>query len=162
MKILLTITLLIIIPPLVMVASAFYRNDLPWTASPGPLTRLKTYISTHVARTNEQHPFPELRTLHISTSAQRLRQRLPDIITKLGWTREPQEDGDSIHAVVTTALFKYRDDVYITPRSLPDGGTAVDVESVSRVGHGDLGANTRHILDLYQMIRTDPDISIQP
>ena len=153
MKILLGIVLLVIATPLVMVAGAFYKNDLPWSAPPGPLTRLKTYISTHVARTAEQPVFPELRTLHVSTPVERLRQQLPDIITKLGWTLEPQQNGDSIHAVVTTALFKYRDDVHVTARALPDGGSAVDVESISRVGHGDLGTNTRHVLDLFRMIR---------
>jgi len=155
MKILLGIILLIILPPLVMVAGAFYRNDLPWAAAPGPMARLQTYIGTHVARTAEQHPYPELRSLHVAASAEQLRKRLPEIITGLGWDMAPNDDSDGIHAVVTTALFKYRDDVHITLRTLPDGGTAVYVESESRVGHGDLGANTRHVLDLYGAIEAD-------
>ncbi len=151
MKILLAIILLVSLPPLVMVASAFYHNDLPWTAPPGPLARLKTYIGTHVARTAEQHPYAELRSLHVAMPLAQLRKKLPEIITGLGWDIEA-DDGDTLHAVVTTALLKYRDDIHISLRPLPEGGTAVDVESVSRVGHGDLGTNTRHVLDLYGAI----------
>lgn len=162
MKILLAIIALVIIPPLVMVASAFYRNDLPWTAPPGPLTRLKTYISTHVARTAEQHPYPELRSLHVRMPAGALRDSLTEMIDRLGWVLAPQAAGDDIHAVVTTPLFKYRDDIHIMLRPLADGSVAVDVESISRVGHGDLGTNTRHVLDLYRMIRSDPDITVLP
>ncbi len=152
MKILLVVIVLLVSVPLFMVAGALYRNDLPWSAPPGPLARLKTYIRTHVARTRDRHPCPELRSLHVRTDVTRLRGEMPGIIARLGWVLAPGREGDVIHAVATTPLLGYRDDVFITLRGLPDGGSIVDVESVSRVGHGDLGANTRHVLDLYAAI----------
>jgi uncharacterized protein (DUF1499 family) len=56
-------------------------------------------------------------------------------------TREP----DYLHAVFTTRLMRYRDDVEF----LRDAGVSkIDVRSASRVGYGDMGANRARIESL--------------
>jgi uncharacterized protein (DUF1499 family) len=49
-----------------------------------------------------------------------------------------------IEAVVTTLLFGFKDDVAIRMTAV-DGGTQIDLRSVSRVGQSDLGANAARI-----------------
>ena len=50
----------------------------------------------------------------------------------------------TFHAVATSRLFKFRDDVVIRVR--PDGqGSRLDLRSRSRVGRGDMGANAARI-----------------
>ena len=66
-------------------------------------------------------------------------------------------DGDSVqvnwlHAVVTTKLWKYKDDVVIQIQPAQPSGSWLWVRSSSRVGKGDLGANTRHIMDLVRYV----------
>ena len=57
-----------------------------------------------------------------------------------------------VHAVVTTALLRFKDDVTIAVVPEPGGRPALLVRGESRVGKGDLGANTRHVLDLYEAL----------
>ncbi|MBW2442530.1 MAG: DUF1499 domain-containing protein, partial [Deltaproteobacteria bacterium] len=46
-----------------------------------------------------------------------------------------------------TALFKFKDDIQIR-LNIGDCGTELHIRASSRIGRGDLGANTRHILEL--------------
>lgn len=50
-----------------------------------------------------------------------------------------------IEATDTTFWFGFIDDVVVRLTPQPDGGTRVDVRSVSRVGVGDAGANARRV-----------------
>ena len=63
----------------------------------------------------------------------------------LGW-RVQAEDPEAglIEASATTFWFGFVDDIAIRVRP-HDGGSRVDLRSVSRVGQGDLGANARRI-----------------
>ena len=63
----------------------------------------------------------------------------------LGWEIvSASEDEGRIEATATTLWFGFKDDVVIRVR--PDnGGSRVDLRSVSRVGGGDLGANAARI-----------------
>jgi uncharacterized protein (DUF1499 family) len=51
----------------------------------------------------------------------------------------------SVEAVATTFWFGFKDDVVVRIRATPEGGSRVDVRSVSRVGQSDLGANAARI-----------------
>ena len=60
---------------------------------------------------------------------------------------------------MTTPLWRFQDDVHI--RVEPDPATdraVLLIRSESRVGKGDLGTNTRHVLDLYAQL----DATIPP
>ncbi|MHA7837653.1 MAG: DUF1499 domain-containing protein [bacterium] len=56
--------------------------------------------------------------------------------------RITQEEPDYLHAVFTTRIMRYRDDVEFHAR--PDRGE-IAVRSASRVGYGDMGANRKRI-----------------
>jgi len=63
----------------------------------------------------------------------------------LGWevTAQDLAQGE-LHAVATTPVFHFKDDVTITIRREGEG-VLVNVRSRSRVGKGDLGTNARRI-----------------
>jgi uncharacterized protein (DUF1499 family) len=69
------------------------------------------------------------------------------------WEVTSMDDAkNEIHAVVTTKLWKYKDDVVIQIQPAQPSGSWLWVRSSSRVGKGDLGANTRHIMDLVRYV----------
>src|SRR3990172_97727 len=50
-----------------------------------------------------------------------------------------------IEAVATTRWFGFRDDIVIRISPAPNGGSVLDIRSVSRVGLSDIGTNARRI-----------------
>ena len=50
-----------------------------------------------------------------------------------------------VEATATTFWFGFKDDVAVRVQPAADGGTQVDVRSISRVGQSDLGANAARI-----------------
>jgi len=135
---------------LVGLGGTLAANDLPLWDTPGPLVRIATYLNAHQARTAEDSPFPELRPRYYAHGPSALFLRVPEAVATLPrWTitgRDPESR--TVHAVVTSAFFGFEDDVLITIVPEP-GRPVVHVQATSRVGRGDLGTNTRHILDLY-------------
>ena len=149
--ILLVIALLCI--PLTLVMGAFLQNDLPWCDPPGVFKRLHHYTTTNVAETTAESIYPELILREYDASADELLKLLQASVNKLGW--EITGHGDekySIMAVVTTPFRGYKDDVLIRLLPLSENRNHLYIRSSSREGHGDLGTNTRHILDLYQRL----------
>jgi len=139
--------------PLVLVMGAFIQNDLPWNDPPGVFKRLYQYITTNVAETTENSTYPELILREYDLPAEDFFKILEVSVHKLGW--EITGHGDetfSIMAVVTTPLRGYKDDVLIRLLPSSENSNYLYIRSSSRVGHGDLGTNTRHILDLYQQL----------
>lgn len=90
---------------------------------------------------------PELRPREYPLPPQQLYAVARATLAELGWPLLA-EDMSSLylHAVVTTRLWKFKDDFELTMEPL-GGGSRLQLVSQSRVGRGDLGANTRHILD---------------
>jgi uncharacterized protein (DUF1499 family) len=106
----------------------------------------------------QQAAYPDIQTLQSPLSPQAAYQRALATARALGWevTYEDPRDGQ-IEAVATTAIMAFRDDVVIRLRADEQGGTRVDVRSVSRVGLGDLGANAeriRRFITQFQASRT--------
>ena len=136
---------------------AFWRNGLPWHLPPGRTARLMTYVTTHVADTTESSLFPELRPRRYEgVSAEALFAVVERAVGKLGWNvLQRDRSGRVLRAVVTTPLFKFQDDVEIAIADAGGGRAQLRVRSVSRVGQGDLGANTAHILTLYRVMDAD-------
>ena len=148
--------------------TALVRNSPPWSQPPGFGTRLATYMLSHVAETSVGSEFPELRP-------RRYPGLLPDHLfgvvdqaaTKLGWeVLERDVQRHTLRAVATTPIFRMQDDVGITVVPTDDKrGAVLFVRSASRMGQGDLGANTRHVLDLYAQLDTvipPPDNAWRP
>ena len=84
-------------------------------------------------------------------------------VNRLGWEVDSQgdhvhsEQAYSLHAVVTTPVRKYKDDVLIKLIPVSEDRFHLYIRSSSREGHDDLGTNTRHILDLYDQIDVEMD-----
>ncbi len=145
-----------------LLAAGMIQNRLPWTEPPGAGKRLTTYLNTHTAETVEGSPFPELRPRHYDhVPPPELFATVQQVIGKLASWHVVEQDPahGSLHAVVTTPLWRFQDDVRLRVEPEPTThGSVLLVRSESRVGKGDLGTNTRHVLDLYAQL----DATIPP
>lgn len=137
-----------------LLALGIRQNHLPLDDPPGSFVRLYTYLNTHVAETIEGSPFPELRPRSYTLAGDVLFGKVKEAIGRLPrWEIvETSDDHRQLHAVVTTALFRFKDDVTVSVLPQPGGRPQVVVRSESRVGQGDLGTNTRHVVDLYDAL----------
>jgi uncharacterized protein (DUF1499 family) len=129
-------------------------NHLPLNDPPGSFVRLNVYLNTHVAETIDGSPFPELRPRSYALPADALFAKVKEAIAQMPrWEIvEAKPEDRELHAVVTSALFRFKDDVTLQVAPQPGGRPAVLVHAVSRVGKGDLGTNTRHVIDLYDAL----------
>ena len=151
-KIIIAVLCLISIP-VALVLGAFIQNDLPWTDPPGFMTRLQHYLTTNVAETGSASSYPELVIREYHQPADVFFSLLEVSVANLGWEIDSQRDqANSLHAVVTTPIRKYKDDILIRLIPVSEESFHLYIRSSSREGHGDLGTNTRHILDLYHQI----------
>ena len=142
---------LILLAPVFAGVLALLLNRLPWLDPPGPAARLRLYLTTNVAETRLDHVRPELRPLTLPLPERQVREQVLQAIERLGWL-EPREANGVLHALVVTPLLRFKDDVEVRFEPAPDG-IRVQVRSASRVGRGDLGANTRHVMDLLAQLR---------
>lgn len=148
-KTLLALLLLVV----VLAGGAIVGNKVPLWQPPGPFARLLVYLSRNTAESRADPDFPELRTRSYDVPRDHMLERVEAAIADLGWEIQKGADGPySIHAVVSTPLLHFKDDVYITLHQAGDHATAVDVASRSRIGRGDFGANIGHIVALYQAL----------
>jgi len=148
---LLGLLLLVVVVFVAMLALGIRGNHLPMDDPPGSFVRLNTYLNTHVAETIEGSPFPELRPRSYTLPADALFAKVKEAIARLPrWEIvESKDDTRQLHAVVTSGLFRFKDDVTVSVVPRPGGKPQVTMRAVSRVGKGDLATNTRHVMDLY-------------
>ena len=136
-----------------LILSAFINNDLPWTDPPGFTARLQHYLTANVAETAHESPYPELNIREYRHPTDQFFSLLEASVGNLGWEIDSQRDqAYTLHVVATTPLFGYQDDIYIRLLPITENRNNLYIRSSSRKGHGDLGTNTRHILDLYNQI----------
>lgn len=137
--------------PVVLIVWGLAWNHPPLGEPPGFAFRLKAYLTTHVAEVRDDAIFPELRPRHYDIAVQPLFEAVSRAAQSLGWEISGVDaERKILRAVVVTPVWRFKDDVTIWLRPLPQGGGAIYMRSESRVGKGDLGANTRHVLDLIQ------------
>ena len=147
------IVLCLISIPVALILGAFNHNDLPWTELPGPMARVQHYLTTNVAETVQESPYPELRMREYDYPTDQFFSLLEASVDKLGWQIDSQRDqAYTLHAVATTSLFGYQDDITIKLLPITENRNQLYIRSSSRKGHSDFGTNTRHILDLYNQI----------
>lgn len=151
-KLLLFICILFAIPVL-MILIALLKNDLPWGDPPGFGKRLATYLNTNVAETTIDSLFPELIPRRYALDMDILKKLIVETLEKLDWEIvESFNQENKLHALVATPLFGFKDDVHIKLEPGAGDTVIVSVRSASRTGKGDLGTNTRHILDLFETL----------
>lgn len=139
--------------PVLFVGASLAWNHPPLLDAPGAAVRLKTYFTTHVAETRENHPFPELRPRTFAAPPTLLLSFAAQVLPQLGWPLSSQQpDPQTLTAVATTLLWRFKDDITLRVDAAPGGGSILYVRSESRVGKGDLGANLRRVINVTEEI----------
>ena len=136
-----------------LLAAGLISNDLPWSDPPGVGTRLLTYLSTNVAETTPDSAFPELWPRRYAAPAALMfdvARRAADALQWESSTVDPE--ARKIEAVVTTKIIKFKDDVTIWVEADGEERSTLFARSASRVGLNDLGANTRHLMNLFETV----------
>ena len=135
-----------------LIAGGLIANRPPMMDPPGLWARLVTYLGTHVAETRPDHPFPELRPRFYALPPDRLYAVAREAIGGLGWGIASEDPaGLCLTAVVESALWGFKDDIVVRVEPT-EGGSVLRLRASSRIGRGDLAANTRHLLNLYAAI----------
>ncbi|MBZ0256744.1 DUF1499 domain-containing protein, partial [bacterium] len=144
-KMFVSILVIIILMLIFMTVSAILKNQVPLFDSPGIFKRLSIYLTTNIAQTSDTTDFPELRTPIYQLPAERVYQNALEAVKQLSC--EITEDDPvrlQIQAVVTTPLFRFRDDVKIHIEQINPEQSSLTMTSSSRIGRGDLSANAGH------------------
>lgn len=146
----LSIVVILILAVAGLTANAIRLNRVPVFEPPGAAARLGVYLTRNAVETRSDHPFPELRTRVYPASPVALLDMLRRACVSLGWEDiGVDEQAGSVRAQVRSPLLGFTDDVEVRVEPVASGGARVELKSSSRVGRGDLGANVRHVLDLY-------------
>lgn len=101
----------------------------------------------------QRDSYPEIRPLELKMPPEQAYDAALKSAGELGWEIiDADPEARHIEAVDTTMWYGFKDDiaVRITPR---DGGSTVDVRSVSRVGISDVGTNARRIRRYFDAVR---------
>ena len=94
----------------------------------------------------QQKAYGDIQPLIVKTPPAEQLQKAIDAARSLGWQVVASDAASGrIEATDTTGWFGFKDDIVIRVRGLADGGSRVDVRSVSRVGRSDLGANAARV-----------------
>ena len=98
--------------------------------------------------------FPDLQSLVVSQPTSSVIEQARSIAEELGWEIVAVDPGSGrLEATATTFWFGFKDDVVVRVRPTGDGGSRVDVRSLSRVGGGDLGANANRIREFVRRLQ---------
>lgn len=136
-----------------LLAAGIISNRLPLTDPPGLIKRITTYLSTNIAETAGDSPFPELQLRRYEAPEGLLFDIARRAVQNLKWEIiNLDAEKKEIQAVVTTKIWKFKDDVMVQVRPTQPSGSVLWIRSASRVGKGDLGANTRHVMDLIEAV----------
>jgi uncharacterized protein (DUF1499 family) len=138
---------LVLALPFLPIVGGLLLNRPPLLSPPGPLERLRAYLTTNVAETRLDHQFPELHPRLVPAGKERTRKAVLTAVRSLGW-REIQVMDAEVRAVVVSRFVRFRDDVTVRLEAT-EGGTLLHACSASRVGKGDLAANAAHIRALF-------------
>lgn len=135
--------------------SSLMGNEARLLGPPGVGARLRTYLSTNVAETIDGSAFPELRPRRYpDLTPDELFPRVEEAVRALprSRVRERHPHTHWLRAVIRTRVLRHRHDLVVWVEADPAGGAVLKARSASRVGRGDLAANVRHILDLYERL----------
>ena len=110
----------------------------------GPDTNPLEYGGAELARAQHE-AYPDLAPLALPVPPAQAFARALAAAKQMGWAIVAQDEtAGRIEATATTFWFGFKDDIVVRIAAA-DGGSRVDVRSVSRVGKSDLGTNARRI-----------------
>ena len=137
-----------------MVAAGLVSNRLPFGDPPGFLPRLQIYLTRNVAETGPDPWFPELAPLALRGEAAALLEAIAAACRSLGWKAVRIDPSTRrVTAEIHSSLFGFRDDLEVILMEPREDVVEARVRSASRIGRGDLGANSRHVMDLRDRLR---------
>ena len=100
----------------------------------------------------QKSSFPDIQPLKSTEPPAKLFERALAAAKAMGWEIVAAEPAEGrIEATATTRWFKFKDDVVIRVRA-QDGGSRLDIRSMSRIGRSDLGTNARRIREYIKLI----------
>jgi uncharacterized protein (DUF1499 family) len=151
------IVLAVIVVVLLLVSATLFKNHAPLFDPPGLKKRLAVYLTTNVAQTADDHPFPELRTPLFDVGPDELYDAVKEAAIELGWSILDSDDVEwRLHLAAKTHFLLFVDDVRveIRPQLCEDGVTrnALRIRSQSRLGSADFAANADHIRQLVKLV----------
>jgi uncharacterized protein (DUF1499 family) len=103
------------------------------------------YGGTEIAK-QQQQAYPDIKPLIVKIPPAQAVQKALDAARACGWEIVSSDTpAGRIEATDTTLWFGFKDDIVIRVLPNPDGGSRVDVRSMSRVGGSDVGANAKRV-----------------
>ena len=140
-----------------IVSIVFYtlhRNQANLFEEPGFYKRVTTFMTTNIAQTADDHPFPELRTPVFNVDAEKLYQRVLYVAAEAGWNVLAHDSENlSANFVERTPVFLFEDDIFVQVKFVSPDESSLFVRSSSRAGSADLAANSGHIQTLIRKIK---------
>ena len=93
----------------------------------------------------QREAYPDLQPLMLNVPPRQAFDRALATVREMGWDLVAADAAAGrIEATDTTFWMGFKDDVVIRVRAT-DGGSQIDVRSLSRVGGGDVGTNAKRI-----------------
>lgn len=113
------------------------------------------------AITVQRDSYPALNPVTTSLAAAKLYDITRQTMRSQGW-HIYNDDAEKLvlEAVATTTVMAFKDDIIARVRPLTNGGSALDLRSVSRVGVSDMGANYKRLLTFSKQLQDN--INTQP
>ncbi|MDX1567320.1 MAG: DUF1499 domain-containing protein, partial [Longimicrobiales bacterium] len=100
----------------------------------------------------QEEAYPEIESLRTDLAVEEAVARTVEVLQAQGHevvNREIEDGVGRVEAVATTFWFAFQDDVVVRIRRA-NGGSVVDVRSVSRMGQSDLGKNAERIREFLE------------
>jgi uncharacterized protein (DUF1499 family) len=90
--------------------------------------------------------YGDLHTLHLAAPPAEAVRRVAALVRDRGWeTALVDAKAGIVEATATSLFFRFKDDIVVRVRPAPDGGSLVDMRSISRVGVSDVGVNAKRV-----------------
>lgn len=135
------------------VAGALATSGAPLMTSPGLFPRVFTYLTENRVNTQLLSAFPERELTTYRRPPEAVLDAAVAVARARGWAiRRLDREAKTLHAVASTPVWGFRDDVTVTVTTTETGASALHITSASRIGRGDLGANTARLIALRQGI----------
>ena len=95
--------------------------------------------------------YGDLRPVRVPWDVAETIRRAEALARKRGWEIAKVDTAAGIlEATETTFFFRFKDDVVVRARPAPQGGSIVDMRSISRVGGSDVGVNAERIREFLE------------
>jgi hypothetical protein len=90
--------------------------------------------------------YGDLKTVQLPVSPAEAIRKAGALARERGWDIAAEDTAaGTLEATHTSTFFRFKDDVVVRARPAPNGGSLVDMRSISRVGGSDVGMNAKRV-----------------